>query len=94
MFRLWGKIYKKNKIIKDMVIENDSTTMSKEKMVDMALADMCESFDIQIPLWFENNRNYLQDFGRTSFSNDHFMESIDFDYLEIEIIEDEKKKEK
>jgi hypothetical protein len=92
MFRLWGKIYKKNRIINDIVIANANSHLSMTTKVEDALEEMCLFFDIQKPLWFDNNHRHFKEFGQTSFSDDHFIESIDFDYFEIEIIEDDKKR--
>ena len=50
MFRLWGKIWKDNHLIKDTVICDDTED--------------------------------------TRFHQDNFVDSIDFDYLEIHIIEE------
>ena len=33
MFRLWAKEFKSNRMIRDMVVENDSSEMSRTKKV-------------------------------------------------------------
>ncbi len=92
MFRLWGKIYKNNKIIKDTVITMDEDNKSRELLTEVCLDKICVTFDLQHPMWLNDNHKDYPAYGRTSFNQDHFIEQIDFDYLEIEIIEDEKKK--
>ncbi len=92
MFRLWGKIYKNNKIIKDTVINVDEDNQSREQLTEFCLDKICVAFDLQHPIWLNDNHKDYPAYGRTSFKEDHFIEQIDFDYLEIEIIEDEKKK--
>ncbi|PKM93262.1 MAG: hypothetical protein CVU84_16730 [Firmicutes bacterium HGW-Firmicutes-1] len=90
MFRLWGKLYKNNRILKDTVICNDESALSTDKKVDHALYEICMQFDLQKPLWLKDNHKDFKQFRRTSFRKDHFIEQIDFDYLEIEIIEADK----
>jgi hypothetical protein len=90
MFRLWGKVIKNNKIIQDMVYENDNLSISKKDKIEQGIEEICYAFDLSKPLWLLNNKKEMPQYNRTSFHQDHFMESISFDYLEIEIIEDDK----
>lgn len=89
MFRLWGKVIKDNKIIQDMVFEDD-TFMSKKDKIDLGIEEICYNFDLSKPLWLINNDKELPLYNKTSFQQDHFMEPIPFDYFEIEIIEEDK----
>lgn len=89
MFRLWGKIYKNNKIINDTVVCIDNKKDSIESKVSSAVNEMCIIFDLQQPMWFSNNYKDIEQFKLTTFSSDHFIESIDFDYFEVEIIEED-----
>ena len=41
MFRLWAKEFKSNRMIRDMVVENDSPEMSRTKKVFAALEEVC-----------------------------------------------------
>lgn len=91
MFRLWGKVYTNNKIIQDTVYENDDNKLSTEKKITEGLYEICMSFDLQNPIWLKGNYKDLDQFRKTTFRKDHFIEQIDFDYLEIEIIEEDKK---
>ena len=87
MLRIWGKIYKNNKLINDTVIENNSKTMDFTTKIDMVMEELCLYFDLQKPLWLNENLKDLNRFSRTVFTQSHFIEEINFDYLEIEIIE-------
>lgn len=87
MFRLWGKIWKDNHLIKDTVICDESDDTRTHKIFH-ALDEICYEFDLGKPIWLDSN---IDEFGRrakTRFSADNFVESIDFDYLEIHIIEE------
>ena len=55
MFRMWGKVFADNHLLKDFVVENPSLDMTRTKR----------------------------------FTQDSFIEAIEFDYLEIQIIEED-----
>jgi len=86
MFRLWGKIYKNNDIISDHVFELESTGVNLDDKISQGLESLCYHFDISKPMWFSDNDNIKQ-IGKTRFMDHHFIESISFDYFEIDIIE-------
>ena len=88
MFRLWGKIFKDNRMVRDTVIENGDYSMSRTEMIFAALEDICYEFDLGKPIWLDAT---IQDFKRhdkARFSKDNFIETIEFDYLEIQVIEE------
>jgi len=87
MFRLWGKIIKDNRLIKDTVIINDHDHTRTHKILE-ALESICFQFDLSKPIWLEVNISEFKARGKTRFYSDSFIESIDFDYLEIQIIEE------
>ncbi|MCT4633858.1 MAG: hypothetical protein N4A76_14130 [Firmicutes bacterium] len=89
MFRLWGKIYKNNDIIRDKVFVLDNSGLSLEDKTNEGLVSLCYDFDIQKPMWLNDNDKDYDMVGKTAFNSHHFIESIDFDYFEIEIIEDD-----
>ncbi len=90
MFRLWGKVYKNSRIIQDTVICIDDQKLPYKAKVDSALLELCMQFDLQRPLWLKDNDKDFKQFFRTVFRKDHFIEHIEFDYLEIELIENDK----
>ena len=87
MFRLWAKILKDNRLIKDTVISSDSSTTRTHKTL-RALEEVCIEFDLGKPIWLEVNINEFKKQGKTRFYSDSFIEPIFFDYLEIQIIEE------
>jgi hypothetical protein len=94
MFRIWGKIMKDTRFVDDYVIAIDNNELSKGQKVHEAIDDFCKYFDLERPHWFDKNTKELEMFSKTSFHNDQFIENIDFDYFEIEIIEDDEKNKK
>lgn len=90
MYRLWGKIMKKNEIKKDHVFEIDNPTLSKEEKLKQGLEALAYEFDIQIPMWLSDNEKDFGTLSKSRFYDNHFIETIDFDYFEIEVIEEDK----
>ena len=88
MFRLWGKIFQDNHMLRDTVVENDTPDTRTHKIF-AALEEICYRFDLGKPIWLESNVAEFQRHKKTRFSRDNFVESIEFDYLEIHIIEED-----
>ena len=88
MFRMWGKIWKDNHMIKDTVIANGDYNQSRTTMVFQAVEDIWRQFDLSCPIWLDSNINDFKLHAKTRFTQDSFIESIDFDSLEIHVIEE------
>lgn len=59
-----------------------------------ALEDICRQLDLSKPLWLDKNQREWDAFGQTRFMPDAFMESVDFDRLEIEFIDPDARKKR
>ena len=88
MFRMWGKLWKDNHLLKDMVAYNSDYSMSRTAMVFQAVEEICQEFDLSQPIWLDAKVREFKRHDRTRFTKDSFIESIDFDYLEIHVIEE------
>lgn len=88
MFRIWGKQFKDTKMINDIVIENDKDDTRTHKVFD-ALDEICSHFNISHPIWLEINIKDFKKFSIVRFNQDNFIETIDFDYLELRVIEED-----
>lgn len=88
MFRLWAKIFKENRMIKDTVVEDDSADTRTHKIFH-ALDEICCRFDLGKPLWLDATVTDFKRHAKTRFTRDNFIEAIDFDYLEIQVIEED-----
>ena len=86
--RIWGKIWKDNHLLKDTTIEDHSNDTRTHKIFH-ALDEICLEFDLGKPIWLEKNIREFQSHNKTRFTKDSFIESIDFDYLEIQILDEE-----
>lgn len=88
MFRMWIKQWKDNRLIKDMVYETDEETNRTAKIfkgIDVA----CYEWDLARPIWLDANIRDFKQHARCRFSSDNFPETIDFDYFEIHVIEEQ-----
>ena len=88
MFRVWGKIFKDNHMLRDTVVCDDSDDTGTHKVM-RALEEMCYTFDLGKPIWLESNIRDFQRHAKTRFHQDSFVEEIDFDYLEFQVIEED-----
>ena len=86
MFRLWAKEWAGGHLLREITIEDGSEETRTHKVFH-ALTRACHEFDLPEPIWLDQNYDELNKFGKTSFRQDHFIETIPFQELEIEIIE-------
>lgn len=89
MFRLWGKIFKNNKMLKDTVILYTEKDISRTQKIFRALDDICYEFDLSKPIWLDSTISDFKKYDKVRFTQDNFMETIAFDYLEIHVIEED-----
>ena len=89
MFKMWCKIFSDTHLVKDMTIEDPRTDINRTKKVLDGLNEACHDFDLAVPLWLDSNINSFKRHSRTRFTKDNFIEQIDFDYLEIQMLEED-----
>ena len=77
MFRIWGKIFKDNHLVRDMVYENGDTDINRTKKVFAGIHAFAEAFDLQQPIWLDKNINEFKRVDKTRFEQDNFIEQID-----------------
>ena len=87
MFRLWGKQWKDNKLLRDTVICDD-TDSTRTRKVFNGLDAICYEFDLSVPIWLDTTIEDFKKHAKARFYQDSFVETIDFDYLEIQVIEE------
>ncbi len=89
MFRLWGKIWKENRLLRDALYENGDPTLNRTKKVFAGVEEFCREFDLPKPIWLEANIQGFKKHSRTRFTQDSFIEEIPFDYFEILVLEED-----
>ncbi len=88
MFRLWGKLFQENHMIKDTVIEDNSLDTRTHKIF-RAIDEICIKFDVSHPIWLDSNITDFKRFNKVRFTTDNFIDTFPYDYLEIHIIEED-----
>ena len=88
MFRLWAKEFKNNRMLRDTTICDDSQETRTHK-VFQALEEVCYEFDLGKPIWLEKNIEEFKRHAKARFYQDSFIEQIEFDLLEIQVIEED-----
>ena len=85
--RIWGKIFKDTHLLRDAVVEDfgDDTRTHK---IFRALEELCRGWDLGVPIWLASNIDDFKRMKKTRCTQDSFIEAVDFDYLEFQIIEE------
>lgn len=90
MFRIWCKCFDDGgHLLKDVVIVNDSPDMSRTGKIFDAIDKVCIEFDLSRPIWLDSNIAAFKRYSKVRFTQDNFIDSIDFEFLEIEVIEED-----
>ena len=87
MFKLWVKEIKDNHLLRNITIE-DKTDDTRTHKIMNSLEKACVGFDLAVPIWLNTNVKEFKRHSRTRFYKDSFIESVEFDYLEIQILEE------
>ena len=84
MFRIWAKVIKDGKIIKQLTYEREDKFSYSRLFIN--LAEICEGLDICTPVLMKTNIFNYAKFNTVRFLPRDFAESIDFDKLVLENI--------
>ena len=82
MFRIWAKVMKKDKILKQCVLEKDGEIDYSEFF--SYLREICETLDIPTPVLIKTHLFNYAKYNNVRFREGDFVESIDFDKLVLE----------
>ena len=88
MFRLWVKKWKDTHLLEDLVIRDDTQDTRTHKVFH-ALEKACMEMDLAVPAWLDLQIRDFQRHAKCRFTQDCFIEQIDFDYVEIHVIEED-----
>ncbi len=80
MTKLWARAILKHRIARSETVEFTGD-------LTQAVHELCQKLDISRPLFLQKHEREWRDFQQTSFTRDHFVESIPFDKIEIERID-------
>lgn len=87
--RIWFKAFKNNRLLRDTVINNNIPDLTRTKKIFAAIEEVCYEFDLSKPIWLDSNIREFKHHNKVRFYKDSFIDSIDFDYLEMQVIEED-----
>lgn len=88
MFRLWARTFQDNHMLQDACICDGSQDTRTHKIF-RALDEVCYQFNLPRPIWLDKTIAEFKRHSKARFTQDNFMESVEFDYLEIQVIEED-----
>ena len=88
MFRLWAKTFQNNRMLRDMTVCDDTEDTRTHKIF-RALDQVCSEFDLGKPIWLDSNVQEFKRHAKVRFYSDSFIEDIEFDYLDLQVIEED-----
>ena len=83
---LWVRLIRKNR-----TIESRTFACEHDQWQD-ALDVICHGLDVSRPVIMQKHLRDWEAFSQTRFLHDHFMDSVNFDRMEIEYIDPDKRK--
>ena len=75
-------------MLRDLTVCDDSNETRTHKVFN-AIEKICYEFDLSKPIWLDSNVNDFQRHAKVRFRKDSFIDDIDFDYLELQVIEED-----
>lgn len=88
MFKLWGKEFADGHMIADIVVKAEEGQSRTQKVFE-CMDKICREFDLQKPIWLDSIVHDFQVMNKARFYQDSFIEEIPFDFLEIQVLEDD-----
>lgn len=82
MIRIWAKIYKNNRIVKDTIYESIDNFHKETFYVHVQ--ELCHKLDIPTPLILNYHISSYIEFNRCIFKPADFVEQVHFDKLVLE----------
>lgn len=82
MVKIWGKVIKNERIVKNCVLEIDESNTS---FFDM-LKNMCEKLNIPTPVLLDKHVYDFNVFNMSTFKPDDFIESVKFNRLTLQLV--------
>ncbi len=88
MFQLWVKIKQKGRCLKQVTISDEREVNRTKKVMD-GIEKACRDMDLSQPFWLESNIKEFRTRSKTRFTADNFIEGIEFDCMEIQVLEED-----
>ena len=86
--RIWFRQFKENRMVRDITVEDYERDTRTHKIVT-SLEKACREMDLSVPIWLDINIKDFQRNAKCRFYQDSFVDEIPFDYLEVQVIEED-----
>ena len=90
--RIWAKVLQDHRIIRETVREFSFARPSDLEGWSVPMHELCQDLDLCRPVILRKHVNDLKQFSRVVFRAADFIEPVDFDEFEIEILSEKKKR--
>jgi len=90
--RIWAKVLQDHRIMRETVREFSSARPSDLDGWSVLLHELCQDLDLCRPMILGKHMNDLKQFSRVVFKPRDFIEPVDFDEFELEILSEKKKR--
>ena len=84
--RLWIRLIRQTHAVRDLTVP----CLQDRPLI--ALREAMHELDLAMPVWLPRHQSDWKTFGLTHFTQEHFVEPIDFDRMEISYIAPEEKR--
>jgi hypothetical protein len=86
--RMWVRLVRGHRAVRDLVVP----CVADEPLT--ALREAMHTMDLGMPVWLPRHQADWQSFRLTHFTQEHFMENVDFDRMEVSYIAPEEERKK
>lgn len=86
--RIWIKVFDDTHMLNSETIEDESNDTRTHKIFN-AIEEACNRLDLGKPIWLDSNVEEFKRMAKTRFYQDNFVEEIEFDYMEIHVLEED-----
>ena len=90
--RIWAKVLQNHRIMRETVREFSSARPSDLEGWSVLLHELCQDLDLCRPVILRKHIYDLRQFSRVVFKPSDFIESVDFDEYEVEVLAEKKKR--
>lgn len=86
--KIWFKLWADTRLCASETVEivDEDTRTHK---IFRALEEACLRLDLGKPIWLDSNVAEFQRHSRTRFTQDNFVEEIAFDFMEMQVLEED-----
>ncbi len=86
--RIWFRAIKDNRPLHNHIWEDWGDDTRTHKVFD-AIEKICHDWDLSVPIWLDANVAEFKKRAATRFNQDNFMDEINFDYLDMRVLEED-----